>query len=461
MTNVRSWISVILLIVASLILKLIEIGTNDLAHDEPFTVLQAHRSIAGLFKILPEENNPPLHFLFMHFWVKLVPLEAGWLRLPSAIFSALLVWPLFRIGKHLENFRVALIASLLFLFSNYHLGFAHEVRAYSLFALLATVSIWQLLRVINGRSIFLLALVNVLMIYTHFFGWLMIGIQLLCVLLLKEWRKDFRQFLKVLLICGIAYLPYAYIFIARVSTSIGEGTWLDPPSIEEPYNMIWRWSNAPVAAAILIVVILIHLIRSKAAELLTRLSLIWTFVPLSGMFLISFFIPMYLDRYLIYASPGFFLLSAMALNSILPNVRWNWLPPAIVIMIMIFTFHLRNVSWPQPSEVVRSVEDLKPSEQTPIFIHPWWYAHSYAWHLDKELLTDPDRLIENLEQRSIHPIHDTGEIDDKLLPGMQMIVVVAGAEEERRFSEYLSAGTVTSIKSIQPDLHVRVHLLER
>ena len=450
----RSTITIFLLVSIGLLVKLLQIGANDLAHDEPFTVLQAHRTIAGLFKILPEENNPPLHFILMHFWVKVVPLDEGWLRLPSAIFSALMVWPLFRIGEKLSNFNIALIASLLFFFSNYHLGFAHEVRAYSLFALLATTSIWQLIRVSEGRSIFWLAVVNVLMIYTHFFGWLVIGIQILCTLLLKEWRKDLRSMIKVIAIALLSYLPYFYIFILRLNTSVGEGTWLDPPSIEEPYNMIWRWSNAPIVAAALIMMIAIHLIRSRMRDLLTRLAAIWTFVPLIGMFLISFMVPMYLDRYLIYASPGFYLLSAVSLHSLLPFERWKFLPALLVIVLMIFTFQLRNTTWPRPSEVVRSAEELKRANNADVLIHPWWYAHTYAWHLDREFFKDPDRLIERLNERSIFPIHEIAAVDRHA--NEPLILVVAGTAEIRHMEDR-SQSDHNTWHPIDPDRNVRVY----
>ncbi len=455
----RSQITILLLVPIGLLVKLLQIGVNDLAHDEPFTVLQAHRTIAGLFQILPEENNPPLHFLLMHFWVKLVPLDEGWLRLPSAIFSALIVWPLFRIGERLTGYHIALIASLLSFFSNYHVGFAHEVRAYSLFALLATTSIWQLIRVSEGRSIFWLAVVNVLLIYTHFFGWLMIGIQLLCVLLLKEWRKDQRSMIKVIAIALLSYLPYFYIFLLRLNTSVGEGTWLDPPSIEEPYNMIWRWSNAPIMAATLIILIAIHSIRSRMRDLLTRMAVIWTFVPLIGMFLVSFMVPMYLDRYLIYASPGFYLLSAVSLHSLVPFPKWKLVPSALVVLLMVFTFQLRNTSWPKPSEVVRTAEELKQGNNAIVLIHPWWYAHTYAWHLDRELFRDPDRLIEKLDERSIIPIHEIPSIT--IGPEQNLVIaVIAGAEEGRQFTEFLAREQITT-RTIEPDRNVRVDLLTR
>ena len=61
----------------------------------------------------------------------------------------------------------------------------------------------------------------------------------------------------------LAYLPYLVILQQRIGTSLNDGTWLTAPHPEEIYNMIWRWSNVPVLAAMAIVVIAIGLWRGR------------------------------------------------------------------------------------------------------------------------------------------------------------------------------------------------------
>ena len=452
----KKWFPIAVLCTISLVLKLLWIGHNELAHDEPFTVLQAHRSLAGLFKILPEENNPPLHFILMQLWVKLVPPDAAWLRVPSAIFSALIIWPLFSIGRKLHGERVAWIASLLFIFSSYHAGFAHEVRAYSLFALLATTSILQLHRISIGKPATWLVVVNILMVYTHFFGWLMIGIQFLCVFLMKEWRPQWKRFLLSLLPVVIAFLPYILIFTQRVSTSVGKGTWLTSPSPEEIYNMIWDWSNAPVAAVFFIFMIAIHLLRDRLRGTLTRLAVTWAFVPLIGMWIASQFVPIFLDRYLIYASPGFYLLCAVALTQFLQRERTWWLFPITGVLLMLVSFKPYNTNWPKPSKVIETTAELRDRENVPVYIHPWWYAHTFAWHTDPALYKDPENLIEELSDRNIQPLAqlETLEGSDQ----NKVIVIVAGAEEQRMFDQWIDR-KIWSVESTEADRHVHVHLL--
>lgn len=394
------------LVLANLVLKLLWLGRTELAHDEPFTVLNAQRDWTALWALLWTENNPPLHFILTKLWSMLVPLDEAWLRVPSAIFSALVVWPLFRLGTAFGGVRTGAIAALLFTFSNYHYGFAHEVRAYALFTLLATAGVWQLWRISEGRrgAAVLLALLNIAMVFNHFFGWLMVGLQLLFVLL-PNFRAARKPLLFAIGATVLAYLPYVAVFLTRLSTSVSDGTWLTTPEPEELYNMIWRWSNAPVLAVALLLVIGIAAILTRTSTPGMVLGLLWTFVPLVGMFLVSFSVPMFLDRYLVYAAPGFCLLSAIALSTLLPEGHFRWIPAAVLVAGMAITFTPWKDTGLHPSRVVEQVRKWQEAER-PVLIAPDFYADTFAWHLDRELICDPAALELELIERNVFLVSD-------------------------------------------------------
>jgi hypothetical protein len=394
------------LVLANLAVKLLWLGRTELAHDEPFTVMAAHNRWEVLKVILWSENNPPLHFILTKLWSGLVPLDAAWLRVPSAIFSALVVWPLFRLGTAFGGIRVGVVAALLFTFSNYHYGFAHEVRAYALFTLLAAAGVWQVWRIKEGRrgAVVLLALLNIAMVFNHFFGWLMVGVQFLIVML-PAFRPARKAVLLVLGATLLSYLPYVAVFLTRLSSSVSDGTWLTTPEPEELYNMIWRWSNAPVLAVALLLVIVIALVRTKGKAPGMALGLIWTFVPLFGMFLVSYQVPMFLDRYLVYAAPGFCLLSAISLSLVLNEGRGRWVPAAAVVAGMAFTFRPWADDGLHPSRVVEQVQ-LWQEGQHPVLIDPDFYAPTYAWHLDRELFRDSASLESGLSERNVLLVSD-------------------------------------------------------
>ncbi|HQV76267.1 MAG TPA: hypothetical protein PLE78_12310 [Flavobacteriales bacterium] len=389
------------LVAFNLVLKLLWLGRNELSHDEPFTVLMAQRNWADLFAALRTENNPPLHFILTKVWSAGVPLDAAWLRAPSAVFSALVVWPLFRLGAVYGGVRVGVIAALLFTFSNYHFGFAHEVRAYALFKLLATAGVWQIQRIVDGRkeATLLLLLLNIAMVFTHYFGWLMVGLQFLFVLL-PAFHKARRPVLIAMGITALSYVPYATIFLTRLGTSVSAGTWLTAPEPEELYNMVWRWSNAPVLAVALLLVVLIAAVRKGLRSPGMQIALMWAFVPLLSMFLVSYKVPIFLDRYLVYAAPGFALLSAISLSLLLNDGSWRWLPAAAVIAGMGFTFHPWKYTGLHPSHVVAQVQQWQEGHRS-VLIAPGYYAPTFAWHLDKELLRDPGTMELDLIEQNV------------------------------------------------------------
>ena len=378
------------LIAFNLVVTMLWLGTNELAHDEPFTVYWSQQSLGAFWEMLRTENNPPLYFLLIKAWSAIAPFEVAWLRVPSAVFSALAVWPLFLLAHRLAGLRAALVASLLFTLNNYHYGFAHEVRAYSLFALLATTGMWLLWRAKdkphNGvRALLGLSALNTVLVYTHFFGWLAIGVQALCVLALPELRPLRRNFLLGVGITLMWFSPYLVIFIRRLGTSVSQGTWLEAPVPEELYNMIWRWSNAPVVAIGFLALILFAAVRTRLSGSAMRLALIWCLVPLLGMFAVSIVVPMFLDRYLVYAAPGFALLVALAMEAVkLPTKATNGLA-ALAVAGAAFTFTPWQAGRYHPSRAVEQVQNYC-THACDLEVVPHWYWVNYTAAMSLEHL---------------------------------------------------------------------------
>jgi mannosyltransferase len=381
------------LVALNLALKLAWTGAAELAHDEPFTVFWSQRPLTELWAMFRSENNPPLYFFLIKVWSWIVPFEAGWLRVPSAVASSLVVWPLFLLAHRSGDRRVAVLAAILFTCSNHHYGFAHEVRAYALFTLLTTTGMWLLTRAIQrpeqGVKLMLhLSMLNVVLVYTHFFGWLVVGLQGVMVLLLPEMRHLRRGFAFGAAMTLCWFLPYGIIFMERMTQSVGQGTWLEAPVPEELYNMIWRWSNAPVLAVGFLVVIVIASFRDRLRSFGLRMALIWAFVPLVGMFAVSFSIPIFLDRYLVYAAPGFALAVAFSMPIILPSERIRTAVMAFAGLGMLATFTPWNVTGPHPGRVVQ-VEEAWCEGSCSVEVVPRWYWLTYLATKDIRSLQQP------------------------------------------------------------------------
>ncbi|MBL7950107.1 MAG: glycosyltransferase family 39 protein [Flavobacteriales bacterium] len=394
------------LVALNVLLKCSWLGVNELAHDEPFTVYWSQRPMAELWSLFATENNPPLYFLVIKAWSAFTPFEVAWLRVPSALCSALTVWPLFLLTRKLADTRAAVVACLLFSFSNYHFGFAHEVRAYALFALLSTACMTVLVSASDERNTAWLALLNVLLVYTHFFGWLLLGVQLL-VVHLPEFRSHRRRYFTAVGAAAVAYVPYAFIFARRLGQSVTQGTWLSAPTPEELYNMVWRWSNAPVLAVVFLLVIVTASAKDRLRHVGLRIGLLWAFVPLLGMFLVSYSVPMFLDRYLVYAAPGFAVLVASAVSLLVPKGRATTAVMLTPALGMLLTFVPWKEGRYEPSRVVAQANTWCPNGCTH-HVWPSWYQLTYrsALRLD-ELKEDQSPYLSYDMNRMAKLTHDT------------------------------------------------------
>jgi len=446
---------ILALVLLNVALKCAWLDTTGLAHDEPFTVYWSQRPWGALWSMFATENNPPLYFLLIKLWSWVTPFTAGWLRVPSALFSALAVWPLFLLGHRLGGRVAGVCAALLFTFSNYHYGFAHEVRAYALFTLLVTTGMWLLWRAKdkpnNGlRAMLGLSALNTLLIYTHFFGWLAIGLQGLCLFALPELRHLRRNFLFGCWITLAWFSPYLVIFWKRLGTSVTHGTWLEAPVPEELYNMLWRWSNAPVVTVVFLIVIAVAGARDRLRAPGLRLAVFWSFVPLLGMFLVSFAVPMFLDRYLVYAAPGFALLVAMAATHLTIPRRWASGLAAVLVIGMAITFTPWRSGVRDPSRVVKTVDDWC-KEDCEVEIVPRWYWLNYLAAEDLEQLKDDQS---DLLQSDI-------VIPDRASAALIGPIVVVDASGDRMIGDrdrYRSLKAVyPSIDSVEADHKVWVY----
>jgi mannosyltransferase len=413
-------------ILLGFILKGLFLGSNSLGGDEPFSVYHSQQSLDHLFGIFQSENNPPLHFLLLHYWIKFFGISEFSVRMPSLIFSAFTVLFIYRIGFRFFNLRVAVIASILFTFSTYQVMYAHEARAYALMGFLTAVSMFYYLEIIHAKNrnnwkLFWFLLANTLLIYTHFFGFFILFIQFFFILFQRKLLKEFYRFLILfVLVMLITYSPYLWLILNRFS-SAAEGTWVTPPSgINALYEMLRAFSNAPVTAVFTLAGILAGLVlliikrRQNPNRLATRLILCWFYIPFLFMFVISFWIPMFLDRYLMFVSIGFPLLVAVSTDFIIQNPKFRLLVPALICLLFIVTVKPNKTNKREVRETVHLVKQLENNE-TVVLVAPVHFSLNFIYYYDRELFqyTDIELAKKKLSERRLYCINSLEWLDYK------------------------------------------------
>lgn len=242
------------IVLLNLILKGMFLGSNSLGGDEPFSVYHAQMDVFSIVNHLSTGNNPPLYELILHFWIDCFGISEFSVRVPSLIFNCITVLCLYKIGKEFFNVRVAVYASLMFVFSNYQIFFSHEARVYALMGMLTTVSMLYFLKIARNsegekRNRVVLICANVFLIYAHYFGFFVQG---LFILFSGKLRLEHGRFLWwSVVMYFVLYLPNITVVVHRALESSSGKQWVNSPGgLEDMYNIVRGYTNAPVVTVV-------------------------------------------------------------------------------------------------------------------------------------------------------------------------------------------------------------------
>ncbi len=435
------------LMLLNLLVKGWYLASGSIAGDEPFSIYHAQMDVGTIIRELATGNNPPLYELVLHYWIKLFGIGIFSVRLPSLLFSTLTVYFLYHIGTEFFSSRVAVVSSLLFSFSNYQIGLAHEARTYAFLGFLTAASMYFYLKSISGslkiRTPFVLLVIsNILLIYAHYFGFFVLIIQLLHFLGSPINRKGlYRPFFLGLGIVLVAYIPNGVTFIRRFIDSSSHGTWVAPPGgISSLYGMLRIFTNELVVTSLVIPLLLaagtLFVLRNKKVySPASRLVVLWFLFPFLFMFGISFWIPMFLDRYLMPASIGFVLLVALAADSIMEKKIWNLALPALVTLFFLITIQPNFNNKRNVRETIAKIQEMA-TENSLIYMCPPWFELNFRYYFDPACFqsypTNPgeENSCACLNDQGVYPIYNWTNLDTGRFRSADKIIFLdAGANQ--------------------------------
>lgn len=452
-------IIIIVLVIINFLVKGVFIANNSLAGDEPFSVYHAQMNITSIIKLLSEGNNPPLYEILLHFWIKIFGISELSARFPSLIFSSLTVLFIYKIGIKYLNNRVALCASIIFIFSNYQILFAHEARVYAFLGLLTVISMYIFMGIIydyriNTKSednyrfnyqattkFIILAVVNTLIIYSHYFGFFVLIIQFLFLMLnfpflFKHWKKVFLS----ASIIALLYSPNILVILNRFTESSG-GTWVQPPTgLVSIYNMLWVFSNAPVVTVCLITIFVFSLLK-YVANFKNELKVIycgfvifWFGFIFFFMFSISYWIPMFMGRYLMPAAIAYPLLVGVCADYLIKTSKYKFVIPFVVSLFFVFTVKPNMTNKSNVKETVEKIKELK-TNNTIVYFCPDWFELNFAYYYNIKYFKDYDdvniknKIYQYLHSENVFPINSYNQIDTNLIKFADKIIYLDASAE--------------------------------
>lgn len=230
---------IVILSVAYAATRLWRLTASCLWFDEIFSVHAAEHSWNSILGFVAQDLiHPPLFYLFLKLWIGIGGEDVFWLRLLPVIFSVAALVPFLLLMREMKRGRWITVLALFFIaFNGSLIKYAQEVRMYSLLMCVSLFSIWLFSRYfIKGKSLGPLIIVNIVMVYSHYFGWFVVLSEVAAIVIFQ--RIKIRA---ILIMSGstlLAFLPWAVAVFsyARAGAEVGQNIgWMQKPT---PVNLV-------------------------------------------------------------------------------------------------------------------------------------------------------------------------------------------------------------------------------
>lgn len=334
--------------------RLPELVRYSLWYDEVFALTLAQMGWGELLSAaVADRTNPPLFYVLLKLWTGLGGESVPWIRLLPCLMGIGAAVPLVGLARRFfgdghagKATAIAAIAAgaaspLLVFLSN-------EVRGYSLLLLLSLLSLRAFYRVVDSleieqalrdeggspsalghfpeerkRRIVMLALVNALLVYTHYFGWLLIAAEV--VVAFTWYRAALRWILTSTVAAGVAFAPWA-IAVAMspgaAAKPLSNVDWISTPTLldiplffDALIARVLTLDTAAIGAVIMLVLVVVMVIavaspRRSAGGARARELAVLAILPVILAYMASVALgrSVFVPRYLIVAAPAWWLL---------------------------------------------------------------------------------------------------------------------------------------------------------
>ncbi|MCH7518411.1 MAG: glycosyltransferase family 39 protein [Candidatus Dadabacteria bacterium] len=389
---IRNNYLLLLIFLVGLFLRIYDLSSESIWYDEAISVAVAKLDLLAQVKwsFIQNDNNPPLYYTILHYWVWIFGDSEFASRLPSAIFGSFSIIAIYSVGRFLFNKNVGLLAALILATSVFHIKYSQEARAYSLLAFLTLVSYYFYLKIGSSkqRSYFVgYVISSILLLYTHYYGFLIIAAQ--NIFFFTEYFKnrklnelDFRRWVKSQVLLFLLYLP-GFVLLGKHTVAIQGGFWLPEPTLLGIFICIKKYSGSLsllvlfLVFSLLSVVSLRHIKTKKSLKGLLKpfdnysekltlsninrvyLLLLWLLTPIILPYLLSLFsTPILLYRYTIGGSLAFYLLAARGIDNT-GNRKVMFLIAGLVLIFSYFNLekYYNSVDKHQWRETINYIED--------------------------------------------------------------------------------------------------------
>lgn len=277
--------------------------TQSIWRDEAFSILLAQRP---LFSFLTHVTfEPPLYYILLHYWMKIFgtgEIAARSLSLLGFTLTTIvvIVWAEKLFHKHW----LAWFLPLFFFLNPELVYYAFEVRAYGWYMLFAVTSMFAYME----KRYMLYVIATTLGLYTHSYMLIVPSVQVLHYVLTHRTSLLKDPMIRSFIFVGVLFAPWLIKIAGELSRL--KQSWYFPPDAQLVRSVIGNiflgyegtpWYLWSFTAIISLVILLCSFYAISSEQKRTRNGFFFLllFVPLVTIIGISFYKPLYVNRYVI------------------------------------------------------------------------------------------------------------------------------------------------------------------
>jgi mannosyltransferase len=297
---------------------------QSLRLDESQSLWETSRSPQAILTTVAQDVHVPLYHELLHAWRNTVGDSVTSSRSLSLLFFLAAIPLLYLLGASLYGRTAALFATLLFTLSPFMNWYASEIRMYTLFVLMAILHQYFYVRLFKKESdgawvgYLITAVIGV---YVHYFFFLILFTEAFFFLMHRSLFQPhaLKRFIATAFVVILSFAPWVWYVIHEGQAQNQQPSLPVPTSINlfgVFSQFLLGFQTDPVNTVFLslwpLVIILVFLALRKRtyAEPETEFLVISIVVPVTLAFAISFFVPLFVSRYLIFVAPALYLLIA-------------------------------------------------------------------------------------------------------------------------------------------------------
>lgn len=243
------WLVLIVAVAAAV--RIYGLGYQSYWYDELFSAYISNpaHSLADVISLTLADVHPPLYQVAMWSSYRWLGYTEWAGRLPSMLAGIAIVPALFLLGQELFGRRTGLYAAALAVPNFYLVYYAQEARSYGFLCLLCALSFYCFLRALRGNSwlsVFFYVLASIALLYTHYFGFVLLIIQAVILAIYLPATRDIDR--KLVLRAGVAavliilaVLPLAPSVLAHASI---QEFWIQQPQAIIAINYFIGYFNS-------------------------------------------------------------------------------------------------------------------------------------------------------------------------------------------------------------------------